>query len=138
MTLPKIVGSSERKVHDKAPPEKERIKPHKWLSNASLQKYIESEPNGFDLYLSKLAEEKKSYKQLRNDFDAQLLAMREGSTASGKDEVGELARVFNHMAERLGQTGDRSGQRYKRCSSEQFRQKLACGYNTDSGNRKPV
>jgi proteasome lid subunit RPN8/RPN11 len=56
--LPKIVGSSERKVHDKAPPEKERIKPHKWLSNASLQKYIESEPNGFDLYLSKLAEEK--------------------------------------------------------------------------------
>jgi 26S proteasome regulatory subunit N11 len=58
MTRPKIVGSSERMVQEKAPPESERIKPHKWLSSASLEKYRESESSGFDLYLSKLAEEK--------------------------------------------------------------------------------
>ena len=58
MTMLKIIGSSERKVQDKAPPEKERIRPHKWLSSASYEKYIVSEPEGFDLYLSKLAEEK--------------------------------------------------------------------------------
>jgi len=58
VTMLKIVGSSERIVLEKAPPEKEYIKPHKWLSRASLKKYLESEPKGFDLYLSKLAEEK--------------------------------------------------------------------------------
>jgi hypothetical protein len=36
---------------------------------------------------TKLADDKKSYKQLRTDFDAQLLSMREGAVASGKDEV---------------------------------------------------
>ncbi len=36
---------------------------------------------------TRLAEEKKSYKQLRDEFDAQLLSMREGAAASGKDEV---------------------------------------------------
>jgi flagellar motility protein MotE (MotC chaperone) len=36
---------------------------------------------------SKLAEDKKRYKQLRDGFDAQLVSMREGSAASGKDEV---------------------------------------------------
>jgi hypothetical protein len=36
---------------------------------------------------NKLAEEKKQYKQLRDGFDAQLLSMREGSAATGKDEV---------------------------------------------------
>ncbi len=41
----------------------------------------------FQLEQTKLAEDKKSYKQLRDDFDAQLLSMREGSVASGKDEV---------------------------------------------------
>lgn len=58
MTELKIVGSSERIVVEKAPPEKEYIKPHKWLSKTSLKKYLESETKGFDLYLSKLAEEK--------------------------------------------------------------------------------
>ena len=41
----------------------------------------------FQLEQTKLAEDKKSYKQLRDEFDAQLLSMREGSVASGKDEV---------------------------------------------------
>jgi folylpolyglutamate synthase/dihydropteroate synthase len=36
---------------------------------------------------SKLAEEKKRYKQLRDGFDEQLLSMKEGSAASGLDEV---------------------------------------------------
>ncbi|HEY3419304.1 MAG TPA: hypothetical protein VGK23_01980 [Methanomassiliicoccales archaeon] len=58
MTKPKIIGSNERTVMDKAPPEKERMAPHKWLSNASLERYKEAEPGGFDLYISKLAEEK--------------------------------------------------------------------------------
>jgi 26S proteasome regulatory subunit N11 len=58
VTKPKIIGSSERKPQERAPPDKERIKPHKWLSKASLERYRESEQAGFDLYLSKLAEEK--------------------------------------------------------------------------------
>ena len=41
----------------------------------------------FQLEQTKLADDKKSYKQLRDEFDAQLLSMREGSVASGKDEV---------------------------------------------------
>jgi hypothetical protein len=36
---------------------------------------------------TKLAEDKKNYKQLRDSFDTQLVSMREGSVASGKDEV---------------------------------------------------
>ena len=36
---------------------------------------------------TRLAEEKKGYKQVRDQFDAQLASMREGSVASGKDEV---------------------------------------------------
>jgi hypothetical protein len=36
---------------------------------------------------NKLAEDKRTYKRLRDEFDAQLLSMREGSTAAGKDEV---------------------------------------------------
>jgi flagellar motility protein MotE (MotC chaperone) len=35
----------------------------------------------------KLAAEKKSYKQLRDEFDTQLASMREGSAATGKEEV---------------------------------------------------
>ena len=58
MTKPKIVGSSERQMQDKSPPGPERIGPHEWLSVSSLQKYIGSEQKGFDLYLSKMAEEK--------------------------------------------------------------------------------
>jgi 26S proteasome regulatory subunit N11 len=58
LNLPRIVGSTERKVMDKAPPDKERTKPHKWLSKASMERYNEAEKVGFDLYLSKLAEEK--------------------------------------------------------------------------------
>jgi proteasome lid subunit RPN8/RPN11 len=58
MTLPKIIESSERAVQEKAPPENGRIGPHKWLSKSSLERYSESEQAGFDLYLSKLAEEK--------------------------------------------------------------------------------
>ena len=56
--MPKIIGTSVKKVQDKAPPEKERTRPHKWLSVASMERYRESEPEGFELYLSKLAEEK--------------------------------------------------------------------------------
>ena len=56
--MPKIVGSSERQAQEKVPPGNDRIKPHKWLSSASLQNYLDMEPLGFDLYLSKLAEEK--------------------------------------------------------------------------------
>jgi folylpolyglutamate synthase/dihydropteroate synthase len=36
---------------------------------------------------NKLAEEKKRYKQLRDGFDAELLSMRDGATATGKEEV---------------------------------------------------
>ena len=36
---------------------------------------------------SKLAEEQKRYKQLRDGFDTQLLSMRDGAAASGKEEV---------------------------------------------------
>ena len=36
---------------------------------------------------SKLADEKKRYQQIREGFDAKLLSMSEGATASGRDEV---------------------------------------------------
>jgi 26S proteasome regulatory subunit N11 len=58
VTKPKIIASSERQFQEKAPPGPEQIRPHKWLSETSLVRYRESESKGFDLYLSKMAEEK--------------------------------------------------------------------------------
>jgi 26S proteasome regulatory subunit N11 len=58
VTKPKIVGFTEMQLQEKAPPARERTAPHKWLSHTSLSSYHGSEAKGFDLYLSKLAEEK--------------------------------------------------------------------------------
>jgi 26S proteasome regulatory subunit N11 len=58
VSKPKIVGFTEMQLQEKSPPALGRTAPHKWLSHASVTKYHESEAQGFDLYLSKLAEEK--------------------------------------------------------------------------------
>ncbi len=79
MTLPRIIGSTERKAQNKAPPEKERIGHHKWLTNASLERYKESEQIGFDLYISKLAEEK-----LRNHALSRLSPPHGGDGAAAR------------------------------------------------------
>jgi 26S proteasome regulatory subunit N11 len=58
VSKPKIVGFTEMQLQERPPPSSERTAPHKWLSHSSVSKYHESEGQGFDLYLSKLAEEK--------------------------------------------------------------------------------
>ncbi len=58
MTSPHITASIEGEVVEKAPPPLERRKPHKWLSEKSLAAYRETRPEAFQLYISKVAEEK--------------------------------------------------------------------------------
>ncbi len=58
MKSPQITGSTEAKVVDKAPPPLERRKAHKWLSSKNAEIYKAREREGFELYISKLAEEK--------------------------------------------------------------------------------
>jgi flagellar motility protein MotE (MotC chaperone) len=88
-------GSSESQT--KEPEEKIAEQPsYDQILEARALKYRNLEIREQELrnYLSqlqyeqtKLADEKKRYKQLRDGFDAQLLSMREGSAASGKEEV---------------------------------------------------
>ena len=80
MTMPKILGSHERQAQEKAPPGNDRIKPHKWLTSASLQMYLDSEPAGFDLYLSKLAEEKiRNHARSRLDPRTEIMGLLLGT-----------------------------------------------------------
>lgn len=58
MSLPIITAGDDVAVRERAPPPRERTKMHKWLSGRSLEMYDAQEAKGFELYLSKVAEQK--------------------------------------------------------------------------------
>lgn len=58
MSSPSIVGSKERPIREREPPPKERRTAHKWLNERAKEEYVDLEEKGFELYVSKLAEEK--------------------------------------------------------------------------------
>ena len=58
MSSPNIVGSKEGPIRERDPPPKERRTAHKWLNEKAKEEYLECEEKGYELYISKLAEEK--------------------------------------------------------------------------------
>jgi proteasome lid subunit RPN8/RPN11 len=58
LSMPVITGSSEIAIPERAPPPPERMKAHKWLTERSQAAFKACEGKGFELYLSKVAEEK--------------------------------------------------------------------------------
>jgi proteasome lid subunit RPN8/RPN11 len=73
MTSPHIVSSKEKQIREREPPPKERRTAHKWLNEKAKEEYLDLEDKGYELYISKLAEEK-----IRNHA---------GSTSSARLEV---------------------------------------------------
>lgn len=66
MTAPIITGGTRPSIAEKAPPPLERTKAHKWLTAERAADYKDSELAGFELYISKLAEEKIRNHALRH------------------------------------------------------------------------
>lgn len=58
MSKPVIVADHLAEVKDLSPPARERTRPHKWLTEKKLEEHRTREKEGFELYISKLAEEK--------------------------------------------------------------------------------
>lgn len=58
MSLPIITARDEVAIRERPPPPRERTKMHKWLSGRSLEGYSAQEAKGFEMYLSKVAEQK--------------------------------------------------------------------------------
>ncbi|OPY30128.1 MAG: Mov34/MPN/PAD-1 family protein [Methanomassiliicoccales archaeon PtaU1.Bin030] len=58
MSHPLIVGRQQADVREAPPPSKDRIKAHKWLTARCQSEYRSQEAKGFELYISKVAEEK--------------------------------------------------------------------------------
>lgn len=58
MSQPNIVGMQPAEVRDFPPPPHERMKAHAWLTERCLMEFRAREPEGFELYISKVAEEK--------------------------------------------------------------------------------
>jgi len=58
VSLPIVTAGDEVKPMERLPPPTERTKMHKWLSGRSLDMYPAQEAKGFEMYLSKVAEQK--------------------------------------------------------------------------------
>lgn len=58
MSMPVITARDDVVIRERPPPPRERTKMHKWLSGRSLERYATQEAKGFELYLSKVAEQK--------------------------------------------------------------------------------
>ena len=58
MRSPIITARDDISIRERPPPPQERTKMHKWLSGRSLERYIAQEGKCFELYLSKVAEQK--------------------------------------------------------------------------------
>jgi proteasome lid subunit RPN8/RPN11 len=52
------VGSKDRPIREREPPPKDRRTAHKWLNDKAKEEYLGLEEKGYELYISKLAEEK--------------------------------------------------------------------------------
>ncbi len=58
MSQPQITGGQVGEIKELLPPPAERIKAHKWLTDKCQGEYRERSGKGFELYISKVAEEK--------------------------------------------------------------------------------
>ena len=58
MSAPLITGAQPMEVKELPPPPPERTKPHKWLAAERRNENKEREGKGYELYISKVAEEK--------------------------------------------------------------------------------
>ena len=58
MSQPLIVGRQPAEVREVPPPFRERTKAHKWLTERCRMEFRSREAEGFELYISKVAEEK--------------------------------------------------------------------------------
>jgi proteasome lid subunit RPN8/RPN11 len=58
MTQPVITGSQAGDVRELVPPPRDRTKPHKWLTSKCQEEHKAREALGYELYISKIAEEK--------------------------------------------------------------------------------
>jgi proteasome lid subunit RPN8/RPN11 len=58
LTSPYILNGREPTVREREPPPRERTTAHKWLNDKAREEYGLQEERGFEMYLSKLAEEK--------------------------------------------------------------------------------
>lgn len=65
MKTPRILNAESIEIEERAAPPLERIKPHKWLSEEDLREYSTQERNGFELYVSRIAEEKMRNHSIR-------------------------------------------------------------------------
>lgn len=66
MRPPSILSGEDVRTEDREPPPQERQAAHKWLKEDALGRYSELRGVGFELYLSKLAEEKIRNHAIRN------------------------------------------------------------------------
>ena len=58
MSQPVIVADHVAETKELPPPDPKRVRAHKWLTDKRLEDYREREKEGFELYVSKIAEEK--------------------------------------------------------------------------------
>lgn len=58
MSVPVITSVQEVEIRSRSPPPRERVKAHKWLTARAQEGYRAREGKGFELYISKVAEEK--------------------------------------------------------------------------------
>ncbi|MBI0583064.1 MAG: Mov34/MPN/PAD-1 family protein [Methanomassiliicoccus sp.] len=58
MNPPLITGGQTAEVRELPPPRRDRVKAHKWLTERCLEEHLDREREGFELYISKIAEEK--------------------------------------------------------------------------------
>lgn len=58
MSSPHVVGSKDKLIREREPPPQDRRTAHKWLNDKAKEEYLGREEKGYELYISKLAEEK--------------------------------------------------------------------------------
>ncbi|MDD1766262.1 MAG: Mov34/MPN/PAD-1 family protein [Methanomassiliicoccales archaeon] len=58
MKPPSVLAGEEIRIDKRLPPPSERRTAHKWLKEDALQRYRDENGKGFELYISKIAEEK--------------------------------------------------------------------------------
>jgi hypothetical protein len=90
---PAAASESQTKVAEEKVPEQpslDQILETRALKSRNLElreQELRNNLSQLQIEQTKLADDKNSYKQLRDEFNAQLLSMREGAVAAGKDEV---------------------------------------------------
>ena len=81
MRPPSILGGEEIKMEERQPPPQGRRAAHKWLKEDAFERYDKMRGEGFELYLSKLAEEKIRNHAVRSvDSKREVMGLMLGGT----------------------------------------------------------